>query len=1016
MFHLIEHQEMMRKLLMLLLAAFGFLNFSLAQETFPRNDVQDLRSGAIAFTNATIMIDYQTVLSDASLMIKDGKIEAVGTNISIPAGYMEIDLKGKYIYPSMIDLHSNYAMPKVERRRGFGGPEQIQSKTKGPYNANEAIKTEFDSYEVFEPDAKKAKSLRAIGFGAVLAFRPDGLARGTSALVTLGDESPNQELIKSKVANHLSFDKGTSNQMYPSSPMGYISLLRQTYMDASWYEAQEPKPYIDATLDAWLENQSLPQIFSASSAFLSSKWQAVLWADKIGDEFGVEYIIKGSGDEYKRIEEIKATEAKMIIPLAFPAPYDVDDPLDAYNVSLANMKHWELAPTNPAALEQAGVEFALTADGLKNTNTFMSNLRKAIAHGLSEETALKALTHVPAKMIGMEDRLGQLKESSIANFIITSGKLFDKGTVIYQNWIQGNLYEVNPMNLLNIAGKYDLEVGNFKYVLEVSGGAGKHKAKIVLNDTTDISVKLKIEDQMVNMSFDPDPSDNNKDEHRLSGWVQGSDLKGSGHLANGDWIDWNASHQGDITSKDRGKGAPQDKSPEVGKVIFPFVAYGSEEIPEQEDILIKNATVWTMDKGILENTDVRIEDGKIKDIGKDLKPKDAKVIDGTGKHLTPGIIDEHSHIGAASINDRATNSSMVRISDVVDDADQEIYRALSGGVTAIQILHGSANPIGGQSALIKLRWGHSPEKLKIENADRFIKFALGENVKRSRSSSSIRYPQTRMGVEQVYMDAFTTAKDYQKKWDDYNGLSSTQKLTAKKPRKDLALEAMSDIINGKLFISCHSYVQSEINMLMNVAEHFDFRVNTFTHILEGYKVADKMAKHGVGGSTFSDWWNYKWEVRYAIPYNATIMLREGVVTAINSDDSEMMRRLNQEAAKSQKYGNLTDEEAMSMVTVNPAKLLHLEERMGMIKKGMDGDVVLWSDHPLSIYARAEKTIVDGTIYFDIERDQKLKEEIALERNRLVQKMKAAKAKGGNMRRAVKTHKHHFHCDDVYVYH
>ena len=274
----------------------------------------------------------------------------------------------------------------------------------------------------------------------------------------------------------------------------------------------------------------------------------------------------------------------------------------------------------------------------------------------------------------------------------------------------------------------------------------------------------------------------------------------------------------------------------------------------------------------------------------------ARVLDGTGKHLTPGIIDEHSHIAAAAINERATNSAMVRMEDVIDSEDINIYRALAGGVVAAQILHGSANPIGGQSVMIKLRWGESPEKMKIPEAAPFIKFALGENVKRSFNASSIRYPQTRMGVEQVYVDAFTSAREYERNCKAYNVLSDKEKQLAVRPRRDLAHETILDVLNGKTFVTCHSYVQSEINMMMNVAEQFGFRINTFTHILEGYKVADKMKAHGANASTFSDWWAYKMEVQDAIPTNACLMAEQGVNVSINSDDAGLQRRLRLSAA------------------------------------------------------------------------------------------------------------------------
>ncbi|OPZ16344.1 MAG: hypothetical protein BWZ05_01962 [Bacteroidetes bacterium ADurb.BinA245] len=381
----------------------------------------------------------------------------------------------------------------------------------------------------------------------------------------------------------------------------------------------------------------------------------------------------------------------------------------------------------------------------------------------------------------------------------------------------------------------------------------------------------------------------------------------------------------------------------------------------------------------------------------------ARVIDGTGKHVSAGIIDEHSHIAAASINEGAQSvSSEVRIGDNMNPEDVNIYRQLSGGVTTSQILHGSANPIGGQSQLIKLRWGANAEDLKFKGADGFIKFALGENVKRSNFNipgGNTRYPDTRMGVEQVFVDAFTRAKDYQKEWDAYN--SEKEKLVkAKKPltglnapRKDLELEALVEILNNKRFITCHSYVQSEITGLIEVADRMGFKVNTFTHILEGYKVADKMLKHGANASTFSDWWAYKVEVEDAIPYNAAIMHKTGLNVAINSDDAEMARRLNQEAAKTMKYGGLSAEEALNLVTINPAKMLHVADKVGSIKVGKDADVVVWSDSPVSIYAKSLFTIVDGTVYFDREKDEQMQKEVALEKARLIKKLIGEKRSG-----------------------
>ena len=402
---------------------------------------------------------------------------------------------------------------------------------------------------------------------------------------------------------------------------------------------------------------------------------------------------------------------------------------------------------------------------------------------------------------------------------------------------------------------------------------------------------------------------------------------------------------------------------------------------------------------MLKKTDVLIKNGKIAKIGKNISEGGAQVIDATGKHLTAGVIDEHSHIAAASVNEGGQNSSAeVTLEDVLDDTDINLYRNLAGGVTTIQILHGSANPIGGRSAVIKPKWGHAAKDLIFEHSPKTIKFALGENVKQSNWASS-RFPQSRMGVEQVYIDYFTRAKAYE-----------LEKKSGKPYRKDVEMETLVEIMNGTRYITCHSYVQSEINMLMKVAEQFNFRINTFTHILEGYKVADKMLEHGVGGSTFADWWGYKYEVNDAIPYNAAIMHNLGITVAINSDDAEMSRRLNQEAGKTVKYGGVSEEEAWKFVTLNPAKLLHIDDRVGSIKVGKDADVVLWTDHPLSIYAKAEKTIIEGVTYFDLKRDEIIREQVKKEKGLLINEMLQAKNKGLKTQPIKKTEKVMMHCD------
>ncbi|RAJ10995.1 imidazolonepropionase-like amidohydrolase [Chitinophaga skermanii] len=970
----------------LLMAAMG----AKAQATFPVNGVNAPREACYAFTHATIVKDGVSKLNDATLLIRDGKIVAAGNGVAIPKDAVVVDCNGKYIYPSFIDAYSDYGTTAASRQRNFNAAPQFISNAKGPYGWNQAIKSEFNVVQSFVVDDAKAKSYRDAGFGVVLTHQADGIARGTGAIVTLASDRENKVILKEKASAHYSFEKGSSTQDYPSSLMGSIALLRQSFLDAQWYKSNPAKEGVNLSLQAWNDNQPLLQIFEAND-----KWNA-LRADKIGDEFGVQYVIKAGGNEYQRIADMQATKATFILPVNYPAVMDVEDPNDARFVAVSELKHWELAPTEAGAFEKANIPFVLTAADLKDTKSFIANVRKAIQYGLSEQRAIDALTKAPATLLKVYDKVGSLDAGKLANFFIASGPVFNDGTVIYQNWVQGNKYVVNDDAWKDIRGTYTLQANNASYTVELKGSAASPSLTVIKGDT--LTGKLDVSGQLVKLNV-PLTKDN-KQQLRLSGVMGDAGWAGNGVDENGKPVLWTLAFNKAFTPK-----ADADKkkdTPVLGKLYFPFSGYGAETAPKQEDILIRNATVWTSEKdGKLENTDVLIKGGKIAQVGKNLAASSARVIDGTGKHLTAGIIDEHSHIAISRGVNEGTQSvtSEVRIADVLNPDDINIYRQLSGGVTTSHLLHGSANVIGGQTQLIKLRWGVNAEQLKFANWDPFIKFALGENVKQSNwgDRQTVRFPQTRMGVEQLLVDAFTRARDYEKQGAN--------------KRRDLELDALVEILNKKRFITCHSYVQSEINMLMKVADRFNFTVNTFTHILEGYKVADKMKTHGAGASTFADWWAYKMEVTDAIPQNASIMQRVGLTVAINSDDAEMARRLNQEAAKSVKYGSMNELDALNMVTINPAKLLHIADRTGSIKVGKDADVVLWSDHPLSIYAKAEKTIVDGTVYFDREQDLKLRDRIAKEKAALIQKALNEKKRGGPTQRAVPTIDVLWHCED-----
>ncbi len=950
--------------------------FSNAQETATPNGVSDSRSNAYAFTNATIYRGDGQFLDQGTLLIRDGLVVEVNSSQNVPSGYFEINLDGDYIYPGFVDAYTDYGVPKLERQASTSNAENLFSSGYAS-NANDAVRADFRASTVFRPDDEVSKKYRGLGFSTVLSLRADGVARGTSALVTLGSENANEAVIVPDAATHYGLSKGTSTQLVPNSLMGAFALLRQTYLDAEWFSQQQPRPFTDHSLEALAEFSALPRIIEVSN------WQQALTADKIGDEFSFQYVLRTEGDSYKHADLIKQTGAPLIVPLDFPASPKVDDILLADEVSLADLKHWELAPFNTRILAENEIEFAITTSGA--STDFWKNLRTAVSNGLPKGVALDGLTRIPARILGVEGLIGTLDDGALANFVITSGDIFEASSVVTENWIRGNRYEITA-GLDDRAGTYLFSLNDQSLELELSFDGAAPKASI-LNETDSIDASIELAADTISLSF-RDPASN--DYLRLTGWTTDTGWQGNGIDGAGEPVDWQLNRSANNVSQSEASIASSTIPDLPSKILFPFSSYGRETVPSANDLLIRGATVWSNEDSDILVTDVLVRDGKIAEIGNNLVAENVAIIDGTGKHLTPGIIDEHSHIALFNINESATNSSMVRMKDVVDSENINIYRNLAGGVVAAQLLHGSANPIGGQSAIIKMRWGEPSNELLIDGADEYIKFALGENVKRSRNPASVRYPQTRMGVEQVFVNAFSQAQEYGETWDSYNNLSRSQQRSTPPPRRELVHEAMLEILNHERFVTSHSYVQSEINMLMEVANSFGFNINTFTHILEGYKVADKMAEHGAGGSTFSDWWGYKWEVRYAIPYNAALMQQAGVVVAINSDDAEMSRRLNQEAAKAVKYGNVNEIDALKMVTLNPAKLLHLDDQMGSIKVGKDADLVLWSDHPLSVYAAAEYTWVDGIAYYSRAEDLELRQTIADERARIIANITAGK--------------------------
>ncbi len=748
----------MRKIYFVLLFLSGLSGF--AQDYFPENTaVKQETDIPYVFTNATIVNGYDDVIKSGQMMIKSDRIVKVGKNINIPKDAIVIDLKGKYIYPSFVEVFSDFGIKEFKRPSYSGQPQYGPSRT--AHYWNDHIRPEQGVANHFSFDEKTADSMRKAGYGVVNTHVNDGIIRGTSMLVALSKSKDiTKTFLKDQTAQIFSFDRSRqTRQSYPSSIMGKTALLRQVYNDAKWYADGNAKNK-DLSLEAFNQQQDMPQIFQAEG------YLNVLRADKVGDEFGVQYTIIGNGDEYKRIDQIKNTNAQFILPLNFPKAYDVENPYLTQYLSLSDMKHWHQAPYIFKMFEENSIPFAITSHGLKSPGKLLTHLKTAIEKGLSKEKALAALTSSPAKMLKLSADVGSLNEGVYANFFISSGDVFEDEVIMYQNWVMGKKHELSDMNLADLTGNYTLNFNNQNYDLEVKNKSGKYSATLK-KDTLKYGTKLDYKDNWfyLTVTEDSEPSSFNRLAARVD--QPNSDFDGKVFMENGKTSMFTATYKASENKKEDEKSSDKkDKVEEMLSVTYPNMSFGFEEVPgNAQPILFKNITVITgEDKGTLKNTDVLLKDGKIAKIGENLKSSRAKVIDGTGKFLTAGIVDEHSHIAGTSINESGQNSSAeVTMEDAVNPDDISIYRALAGGVTSIQLLHGSANPIGGRSAILKLKWGASAEEMIYENSPKFIKFALGENVKQSNWGSRSRFPQTRMGVVQVFIDYFSRAKAYGEK-------------------------------------------------------------------------------------------------------------------------------------------------------------------------------------------------------------------------------------------------------------
>lgn len=991
-------------------------------ETEPVTGIQDNTPRVHALVGARIVVRPGKVLDRGTLVIRDGVIESVGSKVTPPADARVWDCEGLTLYPGLIDAFTHVGFSS-ERREGRGdrsrrsdpeGSSASNETEAGARHWNSKVHPERSAAELYRPSDKELETMRELGFTAALIVPSQGIFRGSSAVVSLRDGDASDVVLREDVAQHVALERGSwRDRTYPNSLMGAIALIRQTFLDASWYYnahqiyGAKPdgleRPEVNLALEALVgaAHGRVPVVFESSDEL------NFLRAAKIAKEFGLNSWIRGSGHEYRRLEQVKQTGSTVILPLDFPQAPAVEDPEEAIGVNLDVLQHWDLAPENPARLKKAGIRFVLTTDLLKSKSDFPKRLRKAIERGLNEGDALSALTAGPASLLGVDDRLGTLERGKLAHVLVVEGKLFEEDATLREVWVDGVRFEIEKKPEADPSGTWAISLGlpqaaQTEWTFEISGKPGKLTGKLTRGETEIKTEKLALEGKRL-LVLIPGKDMGLEGVLRMVGTVEPERLRGNGELADGSAFAWTAEPKAPEEKAESEEEIP-GKDGEASKVadsratplIYPPGAYGRGAAPDRPaHILIRNATLWTCtEKGKLEGADMLISNGKIAAIGPELEgPGDAVVIEAGGKHVTPGLIDAHSHSGISGGVNEGTQAvtAEVRIADVVNGDHISLYRELAGGLTAINQLHGSANPIGGQASVLKLRWGAPPDELAVEDAIPGIKFALGENVKQSNwgDDFTTRYPQTRMGVEQIIRDRFNAALDYEREWESYRR-GSQGKIP---PRRDLELEALLEILRGERLIHCHSYRQDEILMLVRIAEDYGFTIGAFQHVLEGYKVAEAIGAHGAGASTFTDWWAYKFEVYDAIPFNGTLMHDAGVVVSFNSDSSELARRMNTEAAKAVKYGGMSEEDALLLVTLNPAKQLHIDHRTGSLEAGKDADFVIWNGSPLSTYTICEQTWVDGRKYFDRQRDLEARRWVAAERARLIQKVLASDDKG-----------------------
>jgi imidazolonepropionase-like amidohydrolase len=959
--------------------AVGPLHAQQSTRTEPVAGLRANASGYHALVGARVVTAPGQALDNATVVIRDGVIVAVGAAMTPPAGARVWELKGLTVYPGFIDAHAD-----------LSGDAPPQGGDVGPTHWNPQVRAWFSTTANLKDDSTRRIALRSLGFSTALAVPRQGLFRGTASVMHLGDAGLRERVLRPDLAQTVGFQRSFAlGGTYPNSSMGTIALMKQTLLDAEWY-GRAWGAY-EASGRSMLPPETSEALAALGKAvkgqqpvlFQTESEEDYLRAYKLASEYKLTPWFRGSGQEYRLVDVLKGRTQPLIIPLAFPDAPNVANPEAAANATLSDLRHWYLAPTNPSQLAANGIPFAITADGLSSLNQFLPNLRVAVARGLTPDKALAALTTVPAGFLGIERTHGTIAVGKVANLVISEGDLFTQEAPIRDVWVQGQRYGITRPPQVDPRGTWTISsdaAGTFRTAsLRLEGPLNRIRGTIEMPGRRPVNltgVRIIAETGRLEATFNGEQL-GLEGAVLLAGAVRGDEFFGWMSLPTGT----DATYTGTRTEPFQGpvRGAVAVKVPKLDlPFIRPSMEFGRATPPEQPAaVLVRNATVWTQGaQGRLEKADLLVQAGKVVRVGQQLAaPKGAVEIDATGKHVTPGLIDPHTHGGVSSVNESGfAIVPEVQMGDVITHNNIWFYRQLAGGLTTTMIKHGSANPIGGENVFVKTRWGSLPEEYKLQGAPRTVKFALGENPKRNPN----RYPNTRMGVQEIIRDHFLAARDYRKEWQRWE-----KEKTGLPPRRDLRMEALLDILDRKLLISSHGYRADEFLALVRLTEEFGFKVQALQHGVEAYKIADELKKAGVAAVVWSDWGAFKLEAYDATSYNARLLIEAGVVTSLHSDDNEISTRMNWEAGKLLRSG-VDEIMALSTVTNQAAKAVAIDSRVGSLEAGKDADFVIWNGNPLSQFTKAEQTWVDGRRYFSIDEDRALRAQVATQRTQLIQ--------------------------------